>query len=42
MTTPSIDELRKTWTVRPVLTNATASKAAIRLLAEGRPATADA
>lgn len=42
MTTPSVDELRTTWTIRPVFTNATANRAAIRLLADGRPATAEA
>lgn len=42
MTTPSIDELRTTWTIRPAFTTTKLSLAAIRLLADGQPATADA
>lgn len=42
MSTPSIAELQATWTERPVLTEFALSRAAIRLLAEGRPATASA
>lgn len=42
MTTPSLDELRTTWAKRPVMTNVPVSRAAIQLLAEGRPATTEA
>lgn len=42
MTTPSIDELRTTWTIRPAFTTTKVSRAAIRVLADGQPATASA
>jgi alkylmercury lyase len=42
MTTPSIAELRATWTIRPVFSNAEVNRATIQLLADGRPVTAEA
>lgn len=42
MPTPSIAELRTTWTIRPVFSNAEVNRAAIQLLADGRAVTAEA
>jgi alkylmercury lyase len=42
MTTPSIEDLRTTWSVRPGFANDNANRAAISLLADGKPATSTA
>jgi alkylmercury lyase len=39
MTTPTIDDLRTTWSVRPGFVNDNANRAVISLLAAGKPAT---
>jgi alkylmercury lyase len=42
MSTPSIADPRTIWTTRPVFSNGAVNRAAIALLADGKPATAEA